>query len=308
MGHVFYHKILKHGSMFFLTEPKFLGFRMAKTPKITKFLKNGPIFQEKNLENGYPFLPKSPLKMGRGFEAREAHPCPTQIWVTPRGQHWNKAVGAKGEILQHLLTQIEKFTLLSCNNSVLTLKLVPTLTNIDVQRFRGEGGNVQRFWREGEGKGRRGEEREGGSFFHSGTINTHPNLKFYSLVLPENCLDFEINSHCAYKRWCEWVICISEEERCFTYWAVTDDEKFKHVIKVLVCGVFLPFVVYWCWCHLKNGKWKIYRIHVALVNLLTDIHCIQGRSQTLYTTPCNGVISHGDTVTEGGSQNPYNAL
>ena len=48
-----------------------------------KFLKNGPIFQEKNLKNGYPSLPKSPLKMGRGFEARAAHPCPTQIWVTP---------------------------------------------------------------------------------------------------------------------------------------------------------------------------------------------------------------------------------
>ena len=82
MGPVFYQKILKHGSTF-LTEPKFLGFRMAKTPKIAKFLKNGPFFQEKNLKNGYPFLPKSPLKMGRGFEARAAHPCPTQIWVPP---------------------------------------------------------------------------------------------------------------------------------------------------------------------------------------------------------------------------------
>ena len=28
-------------------------------------------------------MPKSPLKMGRGFEARAAHPCPTQIWVPP---------------------------------------------------------------------------------------------------------------------------------------------------------------------------------------------------------------------------------
>ena len=25
------------------------------------------------------FWPKSPLKMGMGFEARAAHPCPTQI-------------------------------------------------------------------------------------------------------------------------------------------------------------------------------------------------------------------------------------
>ena len=46
MGPVFYQKILKHGSTF-LTLPKFLGLCMAKTPKITKFLKNGPIFKKK---------------------------------------------------------------------------------------------------------------------------------------------------------------------------------------------------------------------------------------------------------------------
>ena len=40
MGPVFYQKILKHGSTF-LTELKFLGFRLAKTLKIAKFLKNG---------------------------------------------------------------------------------------------------------------------------------------------------------------------------------------------------------------------------------------------------------------------------
>ena len=52
------HFLLKHGSHFykkslnmgpnFLTEPKFLGFRMVKTLKIAKFVKNGPIFQEKS--------------------------------------------------------------------------------------------------------------------------------------------------------------------------------------------------------------------------------------------------------------------
>ena len=51
MGPVFYQKILKHGSAF-LTEPKFSCFRMAKTPKIANFLKNGPIFQEKSLKMG----------------------------------------------------------------------------------------------------------------------------------------------------------------------------------------------------------------------------------------------------------------
>ena len=51
MGPVFYQKILKHESTF-LTEPKFSGFRMAKTPKSfekrayfsRKILKMGTLF------------------------------------------------------------------------------------------------------------------------------------------------------------------------------------------------------------------------------------------------------------------------
>ena len=85
MGPVFYQKILKHGSTF-LTEPKFSGFRMAKPWKIAKFLKNGPIFQDKSLKMGTLFCQNhAPLKMGKGFEAQAAHPCPTQIWVPPPG-------------------------------------------------------------------------------------------------------------------------------------------------------------------------------------------------------------------------------
>ena len=56
---VFYQKIVKHGSTF-LTEPKFLGFRMAKTLKIVKFLKNGPSFQEKSLKMGTLFCQNHP--------------------------------------------------------------------------------------------------------------------------------------------------------------------------------------------------------------------------------------------------------
>ena len=41
-------------------------------------------FSRKILKDGYPFLQKSPLKMGRGFEAQAAHPCPAQIWVPPQ--------------------------------------------------------------------------------------------------------------------------------------------------------------------------------------------------------------------------------
>ena len=51
MDPVFYQKILKHGSTF-LTELKFSGFRMAKTPKIVNLFKNWPIFQEKSLKMG----------------------------------------------------------------------------------------------------------------------------------------------------------------------------------------------------------------------------------------------------------------
>ena len=87
MGPVFFtKKILKHGSNF-LTDPKFWDFRMMKTLKITKFVKNGPIPpQKKSLTMGTLFAkmtPKWPLNMGRGFEARAAHSHPNQIWVPP---------------------------------------------------------------------------------------------------------------------------------------------------------------------------------------------------------------------------------
>ena len=59
MGPVFYQKILKHGSTF-LTEPKFSGIRVAKKPKIAKFLKNWPIFQEKSLKMGTLFCQNHP--------------------------------------------------------------------------------------------------------------------------------------------------------------------------------------------------------------------------------------------------------
>ena len=73
-------KILKHGFNF-LTKPKFWGFRMAKTPENRKSFEKRAYFSRKILNNGYPFLPKWPLKMGRGFEARAAHPCPNQIYI-----------------------------------------------------------------------------------------------------------------------------------------------------------------------------------------------------------------------------------
>ena len=91
MGPVFYQKILKHGSTF-LTEPKFSSFRMAKTPQNCEIFEKWAYFSRKLLKNGYPFVPKSPLKMGKGFEAQAAHPCPTQIWVPP-GDAWSLPEG-----------------------------------------------------------------------------------------------------------------------------------------------------------------------------------------------------------------------
>ena len=76
MGPVFYQKILKHGSTF-LTEPD------GENPENREIFEKWAYVSRKILKNGYPFLPKSPLKMGRGFEARVSHPCPTQIRVPP---------------------------------------------------------------------------------------------------------------------------------------------------------------------------------------------------------------------------------
>ena len=97
-GSLFLQEILKHGSHFLQKKSLDMGqlFWMStklpcENPEIAKFLKNRSkmaLFFTKFLTNGYPFWPKSPLKMGMGFEVWAAHPCPTQIWVPPGcGQH-----------------------------------------------------------------------------------------------------------------------------------------------------------------------------------------------------------------------------
>ena len=55
----------------------------GENPENREIFEKWAYFSRKILKNGYPFLPKTPLKIGRGFEARAAHPCPTQIWVPP---------------------------------------------------------------------------------------------------------------------------------------------------------------------------------------------------------------------------------
>ena len=42
----------------------------------------GTLFRQ-TPNNGYPFPPKWPLKMGTGLEASASHPRPNNIWVPP---------------------------------------------------------------------------------------------------------------------------------------------------------------------------------------------------------------------------------
>ena len=77
MGRFFYKKSLNMGQLFWL----------SPNPKIAKFLKNGPIFQEKSLKMGTLFCQKSPLKMGRwvGFWGSSGTPLSNSNLSTPPG-------------------------------------------------------------------------------------------------------------------------------------------------------------------------------------------------------------------------------
>ena len=70
MGLIFYKIICKHGFIF----PKFSS--PENYEKWTYILRIIP-------ENGCLFLPKSPLKIGRGFDAQTEHPRQNQIQVPP---------------------------------------------------------------------------------------------------------------------------------------------------------------------------------------------------------------------------------
>ena len=63
---------------------------------------------------------------------------------------------------------------------------------------------------------------------------THPNLKFYSLVIPIDGFHLEVDSYGAYKGRCEGVICVAEQETGFANTAVANDQDLEHVVKVLV--------------------------------------------------------------------------
>ena len=86
MGTVFYKEILKFTWVQFSDWAKIFGFSYGENPQNHNICEKWAYFSRKILHSGYPFLTKWPLKMGRGFEARAAHPCPNQIWVWGGGE------------------------------------------------------------------------------------------------------------------------------------------------------------------------------------------------------------------------------
>ena len=85
-GSLFHKKSLNNAWATFSTKislnmgpsfPNFGGIRM----RVPKNCEKWAYIWRKITKNGCLFLPKWPLKMGRGFKAQEAHP--NQIWVPP---------------------------------------------------------------------------------------------------------------------------------------------------------------------------------------------------------------------------------
>ena len=70
-----------------------------------------------------------------------------------------------------------------------------------------------------------------------------PNLQLDSLVVSKNRLHFEIDSHCWHESWSERIISISEKKWCLSHSRISNDQKFEHVIEILVGRIFLPLFV-----------------------------------------------------------------
>jgi hypothetical protein len=83
-------------------------------------------------------------------------------------------------------------------------------------------------------------------------LASYPYLQLDPLVVSEDSLHFEVNSHGGDKRRREGIICVAKEKRCLSHTRVADDEKFEHVVEVLVCGIFLPFGI--LSSHLKYSR------------------------------------------------------
>ena len=97
---------------------------------------------------------------------------------------------------------------------------------------------------------------------------SYPYLKFDSLVLPEDSLDFEIDAN----RWNEGrregIIGVTEQERCFANAAVADDQQFEHVVEILISCIFLPPVVlaHWHSVCIKQIRYLNICVRILLIN------------------------------------------
>lgn len=67
--------------------------------------------------------------------------------------------------------------------------------------------------------------------------STHPNLQLDPLVMSIDCLDLEVDAHCAHKSRGEGVVGIAEQEGGLAHTAIPDQEQFEHVVKVLVGSI-----------------------------------------------------------------------
>ena len=100
------------GPIFWL-RPNFQIFAWGKPKKITNNCEISAYFSRKILNNGYPFLPKWPLKMGRGFEAWAAHHCPnhrSKVYVQtkseyPLNESWRINTGNMDDTMSHRIHQ-----------------------------------------------------------------------------------------------------------------------------------------------------------------------------------------------------------
>lgn len=70
---------------------------------------------------------------------------------------------------------------------------------------------------------------------------SYPDLQFDPLVILVHSLHFEVDSHCADEGRSEGVIGVAEQEGRLAYAAVANDQQLKHVVKVLVPPLSLPF-------------------------------------------------------------------
>lgn len=72
---------------------------------------------------------------------------------------------------------------------------------------------------------------------------TYPYLKFDTLVVSKDSFHFEINTNSWDESWRERIVSITKQKTSFSNTRVANDKKLKHVVKVLVCCIFLPFWV-----------------------------------------------------------------